>query len=144
MSDLIAITIRFGFNVLNIQSKNKKDMQISGMSCCTYHFARKDMCNMAWFYIFQNTVAGCIRLLRSWKGVPVSHTPLIILNKIPKINMANMQISPKFRKHCILISPKLIQVPRIPINIYKYIPYPFYFGQYPCIPKTLPGPHCFY
>ena len=65
---------------------------------------------------------------------PVSHIPLIILNNIPKIHIAN---TPKFRKHSIPISLKLIQVSRIPLNIYKKISrIPLFFGQYSCIPKN--------
>ena len=38
-----------------------------------------------------------------------------------------MENIPKFKKHCIPISLKLTQVPRIPFNIYKNILYPFKF-----------------
>ena len=51
------------------------------------------------------------------------------------------QISPKFRKHCIPISLKLIQVSCIPLNIYKSIQYPFKFlVNIPVSLKSLPGP----
>ena len=54
------------------------------------------------------------------------------------------QIFPKFRKHCIPISLKLIEVSRIPLNIYKNIPYPFKFlANIPVSLKTLPGPHIY-
>ena len=74
--------------------------------------------------------------------VPVSHIPLIILktSHIPKINMANI---PKIQKAGIPISLKLIQVSRIPLNIYKNIPYPYKFlANIPVSLKPLPGPHC--
>ena len=59
------------------------------------------------------------------------------------------QIPPKFSKHCIPISLKMIQVSpipftkisRIPLNIYKNILYPFKFWPIsPVSLKTLPGP----
>ena len=45
-------------------------------------------------------------------------------------------MSPKFEEHCITISLKLLQVSRIPFNIYKNIPHPLkFFANIPCIPK---------
>ena len=46
--------------------------------------------------------------MRPWKGVPISHIPLIILKNIP------CPLNKKWQ-----ISLKLIQVSHIPLNIYK-------------------------
>ena len=85
----------------------------------------------------ETSIILCILLLRLWKGgAPVSHIPLIILTKKYLIIW---QISPKFRKHCMDISLKLIQVSYITLNIYKNILYPFKFiANTPVSLKTLP------
>ena len=60
---------------------------------------------------------------------------------VPKINMANIPENSEII-HGIPISLKLIQVSRIPLIIYKNIPFPFKFlANIPVSLKTLPGPH---
>ena len=61
------------------------------------------------------------------RPVPVAHIPLYYLEKYPISLKYIWQLSPKFRKHCIPISLKLIQISCIPLNFYKNIPYPFKF-----------------
>ena len=76
-------------------------------------------------------------------GVQVSHIRSYPFNYfVYPISLKEIwQISPKFRKHCIPILLKLIQVSCIPLKIFKNIPYPFKFlANIPVSLKTLPGP----
>ena len=79
-------------------------------------------------------------VMRHWKGgsqYPISLLFFWKIFHIPKINMANI---PKIQKALNPISLKLIQVSRIPLSIYKNIPYPFkFFANVPVSLKTLPG-----
>ena len=53
---------------------------------------------------------------------------------IPKIQKA-------LHPHISKIDPSIMY----PFKCLQNIPYPFkFFGQYPCIPKNLPGPHLFF
>ena len=90
----------------------------------------------------QNTSISWLFSMRPWKGGPSIPYPFNYFEKYPISLKQIWQISPKFRKHCILISLKLIQVSRIPSNIYKNVTYPFkILANIPVSLKTLPGPH---
>ena len=89
------------------------------------------------FSIAAFMVCSWCRTMRPWKGVPVSHVHLIIWKKYPIFLKCIWQIAPKFRKHCIPISLKLIQVSHIPLDIYQKYPISLkVFGHYPYIPKS--------
>ena len=78
---------------------------------------------------------------KALEGGPSIPYPFNYFEKYPMSLKLIWQISQKFKKHCIPISLKLIQVSRIPLSIYKNILYPFKFlANIPVSLKTLPMP----
>ena len=70
---------------------------------------------------------GIVTNIEALEGGPSIQYPFNYFENYPISLEQIWSISPKFRKHCIPISLKLIHVSRIPLNIYKKSSIPLSF-----------------